>query len=157
MTLTQEPSRRVLVISLLVAIALQTVPLPNVLATLRPPIVLLVVLFWSVVAPRLGGIAIAFVAGIAMDVFHGVVLGQHALAACIVAYIAIRMHLLLRNQTLLQQCLFVFAAVFLYEAIVWAIDGWTGHAIANPWRWLSPVLGAICWPLVAAIVGRYSR
>src|SRR5207253_2971981 len=93
-------------------------------AQVRHPFVVLVVLYWSVNAPRLGGIALGFFSGFALDVFQGPVLGQHALALSLVAYIAVREAQRIRTKPALQQALVVFGALAVYEFAVFAIDGW---------------------------------
>ena len=62
------------------ALILTVLPLPPWLDILRPAFLVLTVLYWSVNAPRTGGIALGFFAGLALDVFQGPVLGEHALA-----------------------------------------------------------------------------
>ena len=64
------------------------------------------------------------------------------------------LHQRLRNQTLVQQSLFVFAVLTLNEVVVWGIEGWSGHRCATPWRWIQPMIGAMLWPFVAMLVGR---
>ena len=72
---------------------------------------MLTVLYWSVNAPRTGGIALGFFAGLALDVFQGPVLGEHALALALVTYIAVREHQRIRSKPAIQQALIVFAAL----------------------------------------------
>jgi rod shape-determining protein MreD len=72
----------------------------------------------------------------------------------LIAYIAISLHQPLRNQTLIQQSLFVFAMLFISEVVVWGIEGWSGHVASTPWRWIQPMIGAMLWPFVAMLVGR---
>ena len=67
------------------ALALAVLPLPAVLEAFRPDFLVLVVLYWSIESPRAGGLTLAFIAGLALDVIHGVVLGQHALALTLMA------------------------------------------------------------------------
>ena len=72
-------------LSSLVALALAVLPLPNALEAFRPDFLVLVVLYWSIESPRAGGLTLAFMAGLALDVIQGVVLGQHALALTLMA------------------------------------------------------------------------
>jgi rod shape-determining protein MreD len=85
------------------------------------------VVYWSLNAPRAGGIALGFLTGLALDVFKGAVLGQYALATSLVAYVTIRQHLMMRNKPVFEQTLFVALMLLLWEIVVWAIDGWTGQ------------------------------
>ena len=48
----------------------------------------------------------------------------------------------------------VFAMLTLNEFVVFAIEGWSGHAVSSPWRWLQPMIGAMLWPFVALLAGR---
>lgn len=139
-----------LVLTTLAAFVLQVLPLPLWLAAVRPPLAVIAVIFWSLIAPRVGGVTLGFVTGLAIDVYRGVVFGQHALALSLVAYIAIRQHLLIRNKPLLEQTLFAASMLFVCEAVTWAIDGWTGHATGGWIRWLPIVVGSMLWPLTAA-------
>jgi rod shape-determining protein MreD len=148
-----EPRWTVLV-TMLIALGLQVVPLPDWLSVVRPAFLVLVVLYWSMSAPRAGGIFVAWTAGLTLDVFKGAVLGQHALAVSLAAYVTILLHQRLRNQPVFQQSLFVFAMLALYELVVFFIDGWTGHRVLSYWRWTHPIIGASMWPIATLMLGR---
>ena len=145
-------SRGRLLLSVLVALILTVLPLPRWLDVVRPAFLVLTVLYWSVNAPRTGGIALGFFAGLMLDVFQGPVLGQHALALTLISYIAVREHQRIRSKPALQQALIVFAALIIYEFVVFAIDGWTGHPVVSPLRWIHTMTGALVWPPAAAIL-----
>lgn len=149
----REP-RGVMLFTALIALIFQVVPLPEIIAPARPAFVVMVALYWSIAAPRAGGIGLGFLSGLALDVFEGAVLGQHALAISLITYLAISFHLQLRNKPLFQQSLFTFAALAIYEFVVYAIDGWTGHPLSNPLRWVHPVTGAIFWPVLVLFLSR---
>lgn len=146
--------RGMMIFSALVGLGLQFVPLPAILDDIRPPFLVLTVIYWSLAVPRAGGIALGFIAGLAIDVFKGAVLGQYALATSLIAYLAIRQHLLVRNKPVFEQALLVAVALALYELVAWLIDGWTGHAMNGIARWLPIATGAVVWPLVTAVLGQ---
>jgi rod shape-determining protein MreD len=148
-----EPRGRMLVTSFL-ALILSVLPLPGWLETARPAFLVLTVLYWSIAAPRAGGLALGFAAGLALDVFQGAVLGQHALALTVITYIAVREHQKIRSKPAFQQALIVFGALVVYEFIVFAIDGWSGHPVTSPVRWIHTVSGAVLWPLATAVLER---
>ena len=154
MNMSRGEPRWAVTFTLLIGLILQTLPLPDWIMLVRPSFIALVIVYWSIFAPHAGGIFAPFIAGLAFDVFKANVLGQNALACITVAYIAMSLHQRLRNQTLVQQSLFVFAVLTLNEAIVWSIQGWSGHAISSPWRWIQPMIGAMLWPFVALLLGR---
>ena len=145
-------SRGRLILSVLVALILTVLPLPPWLDVVRPAFLVLTVIYWSVNAPRAGGLAIGFFAGLLLDLFQGPVLGEHALALSLITYIAVREHQRIRSKPAIQQALIVFAALILYEVVLFMIDGWTGNPVTSPLRWVHTVTGALLWPPVAAIL-----
>jgi rod shape-determining protein MreD len=145
-------SRGRLLLSALVALILTVLPLPPWLDVLRPAFLVLAVLYWSVNAPRAGGIAFGFFAGLMLDVFQGPVLGEHALALALITYIAVREHQRIRSKPAIQQALFVLMALIVYEVVLFMIDGWTGHPVVSPLRWVHTLTGALIWPVAAAIL-----
>ena len=148
-------SRRLpMTLSSLVALALTVVPLPWPLDVLRPDFLVLVVFYWSIEAPRAGGLTLAFIAGLALDVINGVALGQHALALTLMAAWTTHLRLRLRVFSVLSQCLTIFALLTGYQFILFWIDGATGNPVTNFARWLAPVVGAIIWPFLAATLAR---
>src|SRR5579871_5710405 len=124
-----------MIFTVLVALMLTVLPLPTWLDVLRPAFLVLTVLCWSM-----------------LDVFQGPVLGEHALALAVISYIAVREHQRIRSKPAFQQSLLVFAALIVYELVLFAIDGWTGHPVTSPLRWLHTLSGAIIWPLAAALL-----
>jgi rod shape-determining protein MreD len=150
-----DPVRRVpMALSALVALALAVVPLPAAIDAFRPDILVLVVFYWSIESPRAGGLALAFFAGLTLDVVRGVVLGQHALALTLMAAWATHLRLRLRVFSTLSQSLTIFALLTGYQFILFWIDGATGNPVTTFSRWLAPVIGAIFWPLIAGVLSR---
>jgi rod shape-determining protein MreD len=158
MSRDDEP-RGAMLLTALAALGLHLLPLPDVVNMFRPAFVVLCVVYWSLNRPRAGGIALGFLSGLALDVFKGAVLGQYALATSFIAYVTIRQHLLLRNKPQLQQMMFVAIMLFLWELVIWAIDGWTGQVAAGLGRWLHVFTGTASWLLIAPALGRthYAR
>ncbi|HYL04099.1 MAG TPA: rod shape-determining protein MreD [Steroidobacteraceae bacterium] len=158
--MTSAGLRARMVFTAFAALILAVLPLPRWLDLLRPPFLVLTVLYWSFNAPRAGGIALGFFCGLALDVFRGPVLGEHALALALLTYIGVREHQRIRSKPAFQQSLIVWAALIFYEFVLFAIDGWTGHPVTSPLRWVHTLTGALVWPPAAAILsyseGRYA-
>src|ERR1700729_2957574 len=152
----REPRGR-LILTILLALFLSVVPLPAWADVVRPAFLVLAVLYWSIAAPRAGGIAVGWISGLALDIFQGSVLGQHALALSLITYIAVREHQKIRSKPAFQQALIVLAALAIYEFIVFAIDGWSGHPITSPTRWIHTLTGAAIWPFAAAFLTHRGR
>jgi rod shape-determining protein MreD len=141
-------------LTVVVALVLSVLPLPSWLAAVRPAFLVLTVMYWSIAAPRVGGIALGFFSGLALDVFRGAVLGQNALALSAITYVAVREHQKIRLKPAFQQALIMLGALVVYEFILFAIDGWTGHPKTSPLRWIHTVTGALIWPLASAVLDR---
>jgi rod shape-determining protein MreD len=141
-------------LSALVALALAVLPLPSAIDALRPDFLVLVVFYWSIESPSAGGLALAFIAGLALDVIKGVVLGQHALALTLMAAWATHLRLRLRVFSVLSQSLTIFALLTGYQFILFWVDGATGNPVTSFGRWIAPVIGAIIWPLLAGALSR---
>jgi rod shape-determining protein MreD len=143
-----------LVLTVVVALVLSELPLPSWLAAVRPAFLVITVLYWSIAAPRVGGIGLGFCSGLALDVFGGSVLGQHALALTAITYVTVREHQKIRLKPSFQQALIMLGALVAYEFILFAIDGWTGHPMTSALRWIHTLTGALIWPLVVAVLDR---
>lgn len=141
-------------ITVLIALVITLLPLPQWLAIVWPNLVLLVVLYWSTMAPAAGGMLVGFVAGLAIDVLGGAQLGQHAFAFSLLTYLAIKVHLLTRAKPIFEQAIFVLVGLAIFEATLWAIDGFSSRSTGTWLRWMHVPVGAILWPLVVGLLGR---
>ncbi len=141
-------------ITVLIALVLTLLPLPQWLAIFWPNLVLLAVLYWSTMTPAAGGMLVGFVCGLTIDVLGGVQLGQHAFAFSLLTYLAIKLHLLTRAKPIFEQAIFVLFALLIYEGTLWAIDGFSARSTGSPLRWVHVPVGALIWPLVVGLLGR---
>ena len=153
--MSNRSSFALVALTALVGLILTLVPLPHWVALARPAFLVLVVLYWSTMAPFSAGIGLGFVSGLALDVFEGSLLGEHALALAFVTYLAVRLHLLMRAKPLFEQSIFVFAGLVVYEFLLWVIDGWSGHPTTGPARWVHTVSGGLMWPVIVGFLGRF--
>jgi rod shape-determining protein MreD len=141
-------------LTVLIGMLFTLVPLPAWASAIRPAFLVLMVVYWSTMAPYSGGIALAFFAGLALDVMQGNLIGQHALALSFIAFLAMRFHLLVRAKPLFEQSFLVLGALLLYELTLWTIDTWTGHVTSGAARWFYPFTSALLWPVIAGFIGR---
>src|ERR1700742_2620928 len=147
-----EPRFRML-FTALVGLVLTVLPLPFYGDIVRPPFLVLVVLYWSVAAPRAGGVGLGWFSGLLLDVFQGPVLGEHAFALAAMACVFCVEHQKIRSKPGFQQSLIAMAALAAYEVILFIIDEYTGHPITSPLRWLHILTGAILWAPISIILG----
>jgi len=134
------------VMSLVLALVFTLVPLGRMAA--MPDVLAVVLVFWGVHQPRRIGVVWAFILGLLVDVHHGALLGQHALAYSILGYGAASLQRrvlwfeLQRQQVM--QILPLFVVSHLVALLVRLLVGgmWPGW-----WSLLAPVLEAALWPL----------
>jgi rod shape-determining protein MreD len=155
--MSSEIPRGRIIFSVIVALVLTILPLPAYLDLARPSFLVLTVLYWSVAAPWAGGIGLGWFAGLLLDVFQGLVLGQHALALAAVTYVTAREHQRIRSKPMFQQSLIVLAVLAAYEGLVFLIDGWTGHPLTSPLRWIHALSGAVIWAPASMILAQGRR
>ena len=146
---------RVIVLTIL-ALAATVAPLPEWLELFRPDFVALTVLWFCLLSPRLLGLSYAWCAGIALDGFRGVLLGQHALTLIVIAYVASKLRLQIRAFPPLQQSAVILALLWLNEFLLFWIDGVAGHPVTDWRRWLAVPVGAACWPLLTGLFARFA-
>jgi rod shape-determining protein MreD len=138
-------------------LALATVPVPDVVAPLRPDWVAVVLLYWSLMAPRHFSLMTAFWMGIALDTLTGALLGQNALALLVIVYLAERFHLRLRVFPLSQLAFTVLMLLGLYEFILFWVDGVAGRTVPLVERWLPPLTGTLAWVVLYMLFDRRER
>ena len=144
-------------LSLALMLALSVLPLPDRVAPLRPDWVVVVLLYWSLMAPRRFSLLTAFWMGIALDTLSGALLGQNALALLVVVYLAERFHLRLRVFPMSQLAFTVFLLLGLYEFILFWIDGVAGRTVPLVERWVPPLTGTLVWLAMLAFFDRGQR
>ncbi len=147
---------RVLVTAVL-ALILTVVPLPTAVSWLRPDWLLIMVIYWSLVSPRIAGLMFAWLCGLLIDVTTGTVLGEHALAFLLVGFLTHRLQLRMRIFPIWQQASTVLILLMLYQFMLFWIDGITGQAVTTWERWIPAVIGAALWPIVIAVMDTLNR
>ena len=142
------------VLTLLAALSLEVTPLPVDLAPWRPPWLALIALYWVLAYPRRYGLALAWLAGLVLDVLKGGVLGQHALAMTVATWLVLRFHLRIRVFPGWQQTAAIGAVIAAHQFLVFWVDGVAGNAVLS-WERLTPTAAAfIAWPLLVVILDR---
>jgi rod shape-determining protein MreD len=144
-------------LSLVATLALASMPLPDAVAPLRPDWVAVVLLYWSLMAPRQFSLLTALWMGIALDTLTGALLGQNALALLVIVYLAEKFHLRLRVFPLSQVAITVLLLLGLYEFILFWIDGMAGRTVPLVERWMPPLTGTLAWVVMYILFDRRER
>ncbi len=142
----------IIFISLLIALILTLLPIPNWAIGLRPAWVLMTLIYWAMMMPERVNIGTACVMGILLDVLGDTLLGEHAFALIMVIYLVTRMHSRFRMFPLLQQGLTLFFLVLLYQFILFCIQGSLG-ALPSSWLyWSCAFTSMLLWPWVCSML-----
>jgi rod shape-determining protein MreD len=144
-------------LSLLIALALTILPMPDAAEGLRPQWVVLLILYWCLAVPERFGVFAAFGAGLTLDVISGSLLGQHALTLTLVGYAAVALHQRVRLFPVWQQMLFVWVLLLLERVINLWILAATGQSLPGLGYWLATLLGGLLWPWLSVIMSDLGR
>ena len=136
------------VITLLVGLMLSIMPLPEGAEPFRPDWLALVLIFWAMQLPRSWSVGTAWIIGIILDVAYGTLLGQHAVALCVIIFVTVRFHLLMRVFPLSQLSATIFALLALYQFILFWINGVAGVTAPSITYWAPVITGTIVWPFL---------
>ena len=150
-------SRLRVTLTVIVAVIFAVLPLPEPINAARPDLLLLLVIYWALSAPRIAGLMFAWFCGLAIDVLKGIILGQHALAFLVVAYITHKNQLRFRVFPMSQQTATVFMLLAVYQFIVFWLDGIIGQPVTTWMRWLPVISGAMLWPILVAVLDTWNR
>jgi len=134
-------------LSFLAALLLNFLPWSDL--RLVPDFVALVLAFWCVRQPRLVGLGVAWTLGLLTDAGNGVLLGQHALAYSLLAFLAIWLSRRILWFSSAQQALHVAALLLAAQGVLVLVRlvagaGFPGWAVV-----VGPLLGAILWPVLS--------
>jgi len=115
---------------------------------LMPDFVALTLCFWCIRQPRLVGLGVGWMLGLLTDAGNGVLLGQHALAYSILAFLAVWLsrRILWFGPGL--QALHVLIILLAAQGVQLLIRVAAGGASPGWPIVVGPIIGAMLWPLV---------
>ncbi len=148
MKLARHHGGGAIVFTFIIALLLTVVPLPEWARYMRPDWVGLVLIYWCMALPERVGVGSGWLAGLLVDLLTGSVLGQHALALTVIAFLTIKFHQRVRLFPILQQAFTVLVLLVLHQLIALWISRFIGRP-GVPWYFWSPsLIGTLIWPPV---------
>ena len=142
----------VIYLSLLVALVLMILPLPEWVQIYRPNWIALTLIYWSMALPKQVGLWFAFFTGIILDTSLGTLLGQHTLPLIIIIYINLNLYLRIRVLALAQQAMYIFALLLIDQVIVAWVEGILGRPTPVLTFFAAPFIGMLIWPWVFVVL-----
>src|SRR5437899_5732483 len=115
---------------------------------LVPDFVALVLAFWCVRQPLLVGLGVAWTLGLLADAGNGVLLGQHALAYSLLAFLAVWLSRRILWFGPMLQSLHVALILLVAQTAVLFVRLAAGDPFPGWPMFVSPLLGAALWPVV---------
>lgn len=150
-------SSAVFYISLLLALTLYFYPLRGDAGFWRPQLVLLLVTYWLLTEPHVLGVGFAWLMGLVLDVLAGGVLGQHALALAICAWILQLAGQRIQHFSVWHQAVLVALLAVFHQLVMVVVELVAGRG-AERWAMFYPVLPTVVlWPPVALVLNRLYR
>jgi len=146
-----------IMLSIIVALILQIMPMPSVVDLYRPDWVLLVISYWALALPNRVNVGVAFFSGLVLDILLGTSLGVHSFAMSLSIYVLAANYQRLRNYSVWQQAIVVGILAALYHLIVF----WLQHLLTDVYflfDYLWPVLSSmVIWPWIFWLLRRVRR
>lgn len=135
-------------LSVLAALLLTLLPLPDTLVVWRPYWLALVLAYWALELPERVGLGYAFVVGLLADLVHGGLWGEQALRLLVLVFIVLRLRNRLRLFPMWQQSVGLTVLLLNDRIIALVIRLGTGLGWPDPAFWLSPLSTLLLWPVL---------
>ncbi len=143
------------VTSVIIAIMLTILPLPDAISAWKPDWIALTLIHWAIVLPRRISLLLAWFVGLLVDTLYGTILGQHALGFTIVLYFALRFSERINPLIIWQQIFMISIVLSTYLLINLWLLGVTGNS-PNTWAyWLALFGSLLIWPFWHKILGLF--
>lgn len=139
-------------ITLLLALLLGLMPLPEMVLSARPYWLGLVLIYWLLETPERAGMGVGFAVGLIGDLAFGSLIGEQALRLVVIAFIVQRFRARMRFFPLAQQSLAVFALLMNDRVIAAIVRMQLGQGLPHWSFWLSPVIALLIWPWLVMLL-----
>ncbi|MEJ1298637.1 MAG: rod shape-determining protein MreD [Candidatus Sedimenticola sp. (ex Thyasira tokunagai)] len=152
MSLSPRSGGTIIALTFVLALMLTILPLPDWAQMLRPQWYTLVLIYWILALPQRVGVGVGWLTGILVDVITGTLLGQHALALALIAYIAHESHQRVRLFPLWQQSLSVLMLLMIEKVLSFWVMGAVSLPTPTVGYWIPPLVGMLLWPWIYIVL-----
>lgn len=148
MKFTHHHGGWIIAASFIIALMLTMMPLPDWAELARPEWVALVLIYWCLALPDRIGVGIAWIVGLLLDVVHGAVIGQYAMAMVVIALLTLKFHQRIRLFPIWQQAFLVMVFILLEQLLVLWVKGIIGQPPGTWLYWLPSLSSMLFWPWI---------
>ena len=153
MTSSRE-SRSLILLTIMAAILLSLLPVPEVLSPFKPYWVAMVLIYWSLETHDMISLGLAFLIGLILDALSGSLMGLHALSLVVMVFLVQRFRSRLRFFPPWQQALSVLGLLVNDRIILIWITVLLGESLPTWKYWLPPLVGMALWPWLFLLLDR---
>ena len=147
-------SRSLVFLTIMTAVLLSLLPLPEVLSPFKPYWVAMVVIYWSLETQDMISLGLAFLVGLVLDILSGSLMGLHALSLVVMVFLVQRFRSRLRFFPPWQQALSVLGLLVNDRIILIWITALLGEPIPTWKYWLPPLAAMVLWPWLFLLLDR---
>jgi rod shape-determining protein MreD len=134
------------IISLFVGLIINILPMIDYLVTIKPPILLLILIYWALAFPNYINLTYAFITGLLMDILLIAPLGYYSLCFIITIYLTLIYYPQIRLQSNLNKMLSLSVILIPYFLMSTVINGVLGIDYEIIDVCISILLSVIIWP-----------
>lgn len=143
--------------TVLLALLLGVMPMPEPFGFGRPMWLAMTVAFWVMLLPHRVGLVMAWFAGIASDVLYGELFGQHALVMTLVATMVLLLYQRIRRFPLWQQSLVMLPVFGVAQLLLLWLNSLAGSRPPILLLLLPALVSALLWPWACAFLNVFRR
>ena len=140
------PLRLFIWITLLLALGLQVMPMPDAWLIWRPNWLGMMLAYWCIAAPSRVGVFYGFLFGLFLDLLEGVTFGHNALLLSLMAYLVLLLYQRLRIYSLWQQA----GLLIVVFGLIQLMDQWLrlmfGASVLHIEFVYSAIVVGVLWP-----------
>lgn len=137
-----------LFLAFLIALALTILPLPELIVGMRPPWVLMLLLFVQYHLPDHFSIGLLIILGLTLDALLSTIIGEHTFALAVVCWLASSKVRRFRFFSIGQQIGLVAVFCLLYQTIIFTIDAYLGFYVNFIDVIGSTLISILLWPWI---------
>ena len=154
--ITQRPYIFLIKITLL-ALIISAIPLPQLFLEISPFWMLLFFIYWLIWFFPKGRFFFALILGILVDILHGDILGQNALALILSGAFISYVKQSFSVSNLSTQQVYVFVASTIYLAIFLLVHSLIQGFDFNYYLLFSPLSCAVFWPIIRLLLAKFKH
>lgn len=138
----------IIIVSFIVAMFMNALPWPQMVALFKPDWVALVLIYWVMALPGRIGIFSGWMLGLFMDVLDGTLFGINALSYALVAFLVQMIFHRLRLFPRWKQAINVAVVVGINQLVVMTLTGLVQPTNVDLTYWVPLIGAAIFWPWI---------